>query len=86
MKKPKTKTTKSLMDTMRELGQKSGVKVTDMSGRGIRAIGFIGGVTQKLKDHRSGMQKIGVCSRHGENAGARMDCRSRMVYATDHNS
>jgi hypothetical protein len=30
MKKPKTKPTKSLMDTMPELGQKSGVKVTDL--------------------------------------------------------
>jgi hypothetical protein len=33
MKEPKTKAMKSLMDSMHELGQKSGVKVTDMSER-----------------------------------------------------
>jgi hypothetical protein len=35
MKKPKAKATKSLMNTMQELGQKYGVKVTDMSERGV---------------------------------------------------
>jgi hypothetical protein len=48
MKKPKTKVTKSLIDTMHELGQKFGVKVTDMSERGVRAIGFLGGVGRKM--------------------------------------
>jgi hypothetical protein len=53
MKKPKTKATKSLMDTMQELGQKYGVKVTDMSGRGVRGIGFSGGVRrQNHRPHR----------------------------------
>ena len=47
MKEPKTKATKSLMDTMRELGQKSGVNVTDTSERGVRAIGFLGGVRRQ---------------------------------------
>jgi hypothetical protein len=32
-----------LMDTMHELGQKPGVRVTDMSERGVRAIGLFGG-------------------------------------------
>jgi hypothetical protein len=50
MKKPKTKATKSLMDTMQELGQKDGVKVTDMSERGVRAIGFLGGVGWEMAD------------------------------------
>jgi hypothetical protein len=50
MKRPKTKATKSLMDTMQELGQKYGVKVTDMSGRGVRGIGFLGGVKAKRKN------------------------------------
>ncbi len=44
MKGPKTKATKSLMDTVHDLGQKSGVKVTDMSERGVRAIGLMWGV------------------------------------------
>jgi len=47
MKRPKTKATKSLMDTMQELGQKYGVKVADMSGRGVRGIGFLGGVRRQ---------------------------------------
>jgi hypothetical protein len=44
MKKPKKNAKKSLIDTMKELGQKYSVKVTDMSERGVRAIGIIGGV------------------------------------------
>jgi len=47
MKKPKAKPTKSLMDTMQELGQKYGVKLTDMSKRGVRGIGFLGGVRRQ---------------------------------------
>ena len=43
MKKPKNKTT-NYFEIMEELGKKHGVKVTDMSKRGIRAIGFLGGV------------------------------------------
>jgi hypothetical protein len=49
MKKPQKKTNKSLVDTMQELGQKYGVKVTDMSERGIRAIGIVGGVREPDK-------------------------------------
>jgi hypothetical protein len=47
MKKPQKKTNKSLVDTMQELGQKYGVKVTDMSERGVRAIGIMGGVRKQ---------------------------------------
>jgi len=42
MKKPK-KTT-NYFEVMEELGKKHGIKVTDMSKRGIRAIGFLGRV------------------------------------------
>jgi hypothetical protein len=48
MKRPKKSTQESLMDTMQELGQKYGVQVTDMSERGVRAIGFLGGVRSKV--------------------------------------
>ena len=44
MKKPKKKKTKNYFEAMEELGKKHGVKVTDMSKRGIRAIGFLSGV------------------------------------------
>lgn len=44
MKKRKTKARKSTLDSMQEIGRKYGVKVTDMSERGVRAIGFLGGV------------------------------------------
>jgi hypothetical protein len=43
MKKPKKKT-KKYFEALEELGKKHGVKVTDMSKRGIRAIGFLGKV------------------------------------------
>ena len=43
MKKPKSEKNPS-MDSLKELGQKYGVKVTDMSKRGIRAIGMLGGI------------------------------------------
>ncbi len=43
MKKPKNKTT-NYFEVMEELAKKHGVKVTDMSKRGIRAIGFLSGV------------------------------------------
>ena len=39
MKKPK-KTTRNYFEVMEELGKKHGVKVTDMSKWGIRAIAF----------------------------------------------
>jgi hypothetical protein len=42
MKKPKK--TKNYSEVMEEAGKKHGVKVTDMSKRGIRAIGLLGGV------------------------------------------
>jgi hypothetical protein len=44
MKKRKKKATKSTLDSMQEIGRKYGVKVTDMSERGVRGIGFLGGV------------------------------------------
>ena len=43
MEKPK-KTTTNYFEVLEELGKKHGIKVTDMSKRGIRAIGFLGGV------------------------------------------
>jgi hypothetical protein len=46
MKKPKSEK-KPSMDSLKELGQKYGVKVTDMSERGVRAIGFLGGARRK---------------------------------------
>jgi hypothetical protein len=53
MKKRKAKTKKSILDRMQELGQKYGVKVTDMSERGVRGIGFLGGVRrQNHRPHR----------------------------------
>jgi hypothetical protein len=48
MKKPKNKT-KSYFEVLAELGKKHGVKVTDMSKRGIRAIGFLGGVGRQVQ-------------------------------------
>ena len=47
MKKPKKTQKKASMDSLKELGQKYGVKVTDMSERGVRAIGFLGGARRK---------------------------------------
>jgi hypothetical protein len=45
MKKPKKKkTTTNYFKVLEELGTKHGVKVSDMSKRGIRAIGFLDGV------------------------------------------
>ena len=38
---------------MQELGQKYGVKVTDMSERGVRGIGFLGGVRRQDKGPRT---------------------------------
>jgi hypothetical protein len=42
MRKSKDKTEESYVDKMKEAAEKYGVKVTDMSKRGIRAIGFLG--------------------------------------------
>jgi hypothetical protein len=47
MKKRKTKATKSTLDSMQEIGRKYGVKVTDMSERGVRGIGIVGGIRMK---------------------------------------
>ena len=47
MKKPKNTQKIMSMDSLKELGRKYGVKVTDMSERGVRAIGFLGGVRRK---------------------------------------
>jgi hypothetical protein len=50
MKKPK-KTT-NYFEAMEELGKKHGIKVTDVSKRGIRAIGLLSGVGRQ--DQRPG--------------------------------
>lgn len=47
MKKPKN-ATKSFQD-LKDLGEKYGVEVTDMSKRGIRAIGFLSGIKKQQK-------------------------------------
>jgi len=44
--KPGKSEKKTLIDVMKELGQKYGVKVSDLSERGVRAIGIIGGGPQ----------------------------------------
>jgi hypothetical protein len=44
MKKPNKNKGKSYVDIMKEAGEKYGVKVTDMSEQGVRAIGLLGGV------------------------------------------
>ena len=44
MKKPKKTQKKASMDSLKELGQKYDVTVTDMSERGVRAIGMLGGI------------------------------------------
>jgi hypothetical protein len=51
MKKPKKTQKKVTMDSLKELGRKYGVPVTDMSKRGIRAIGVSGGV--RKQHHRA---------------------------------
>ena len=38
---------------MQEIGRKYGVKVTDMSERGVRAIGFLGGVSRHDQESRA---------------------------------
>jgi hypothetical protein len=47
MEKPKKNEKTNYFEVMEELGKKHGVKVTDMSKRGIRAVGFLGGVGRK---------------------------------------
>ena len=54
MKKPKTKATKSTLNSMQEIGRKYGVTVTDMSKRGVRAIGFLGGVRRQIQGRERG--------------------------------
>ena len=44
MKKPKNTRKNVTMDALKKLGEKYGVKVTDMSERGVRAIGMLGGI------------------------------------------
>jgi hypothetical protein len=46
MRKSKNKTEKSYVDMMKEAAEKYGVKVTEMSERGIRAIGFLAAKSQ----------------------------------------
>jgi hypothetical protein len=47
MKKPKNTQKKVTMDSLTELGRRYGVKVTDMSERGVRAVGFLAGARRK---------------------------------------
>jgi hypothetical protein len=49
MKKPRKTTT--YFEVMKKLGKKRGVKVTDMSKRGIRAIGLLSGVGRQGQGH-----------------------------------
>ena len=60
MKKPKKTQKKAPMDSLKELGQKYGVKVTDMSERGVRAIGILGGVGLRLgtTDRRKSTRRV----------------------------
>ena len=44
MKKPNKNKGKSYVDIMKEAGEKYGVKVTDMSEQGVRAVGLLSGV------------------------------------------
>jgi hypothetical protein len=44
MNKPKKTQKQVSMDSLKELGRKYGVKVTDMTERRVQAIGIIGGV------------------------------------------
>jgi len=52
MKKPKQTT--NYFEVMEELGKKHGIRVTEMSKRGIRAIGFLSGVGGKTKGGQIG--------------------------------
>jgi hypothetical protein len=54
MKKRKVKTRKSILDSVQEIGQKYGVKVIDMSERGVRGIGFLGGVRRQIQGSERG--------------------------------
>jgi len=47
----KLKKSKSVLEGMQELGRKHGVKVSNMSERGVRAIGIVGGVRKKDHGH-----------------------------------
>ena len=60
MKKPKNTQKIMSMDTMKALGQKYGVKVNDMSERGVRAIGILGGVGLRLgtTDRRKSTRRV----------------------------
>ena len=51
MKKPNKNKGKSYVDIMKEAGEKYGVKVTDMSEQGVRAVGLLGGVRPKRAAH-----------------------------------
>jgi hypothetical protein len=46
MRKSENKTEKSYVDIMKEAAEKYGVKVTEMSERGIRVIGFLAAKSQ----------------------------------------
>ena len=63
MKKPKKTQKKASIDSLKELGQKYGVKVTDMSECGVRAIGILGGVGLRLgtTDRRKSTERSTQC-------------------------
>jgi len=47
VKQSKKAQKKASMDSLTELGRRYGVKVTDMSERGVRAVGFLAGARRK---------------------------------------
>jgi len=61
MKKVGNPEKKPLIDTMKELGQQYGVKVTDLSDRGVRAIGVVGGIKKHGLDSIKGKIKLLAC-------------------------
>jgi hypothetical protein len=54
MKKRKAKTRKSILDSVQAIGRKYGVKTKDMSERGVRGIGFLGGVRRQIQRRERG--------------------------------
>ena len=72
MRKSKSKTEKSYVDMMKEAAEKYGVKVTDMSERGIRAVGFPGGIGSQ--DQRPDKPNLVDPSRPVPGSGTGMTC------------
>ncbi len=71
----KSKKTTNYFEAMEEAGKKHGVKVTDMSKRGIRAIGLLSGVERQ--DQRPGsriLRLILAGLSHKQKAGKLLQC------------